>query len=45
VQREEKQNQELIEVSRRILDLTDAIHRSTVPRSDGTDANREHRHE
>jgi uncharacterized membrane protein len=38
VQREEKQNEELIDVSRQILDLTDAIHRSTVPRSDGTDA-------
>lgn len=38
VQREEKQNEELIDVARQILDLTDAIHRSTVPRSDGTDA-------
>jgi uncharacterized membrane protein len=38
VQREEKQNEELIDVSRQILDLTDAIHRSTVPRSDGTDS-------
>lgn len=38
VQREEKQNQELIDVSRQILHLTDAIHRSTVRRSDGTDA-------
>lgn len=38
VQREEKQNEELIDVSRQILDLTDAIYRSTVPRSDGTDA-------
>ena len=38
VQREEKQNEELIDVSRQILDLTDAIHRSTVPRSDGTGA-------
>lgn len=37
VQREEKQNEELIDVSRQILNLTDAIHRSTVPRSDGTD--------
>jgi uncharacterized membrane protein len=36
VQREEKQNEELIDVSRQILDLTHAIHRSTVPRSDGT---------
>jgi uncharacterized membrane protein len=36
VQREEKQNEELIDVSRQILDLTYAIHRSTVPRSDGT---------
>ena len=40
VQREEKQNEELIDVSRRILDLTDAIHRSTVPGSDGPDAHR-----
>lgn len=38
VQREEKQNEELIDFSRQILDLTDAIHRSTVPRSDGTGA-------
>jgi uncharacterized membrane protein len=38
VQREEKQNEELIDVSRQILDLTDAIHRLTVPGSDGTDA-------
>jgi uncharacterized membrane protein len=38
VQREEKQNEELIDVSRQILDLTDAIYRSTVPRSDGTGA-------
>ena len=37
VQREEKQNEELIDVSRQILDLTDAIHRSIVPRSDGVD--------
>jgi uncharacterized membrane protein len=37
VQREEKQNEELIEVSRQILVLTDAIHRSTVPRSDDTE--------
>ena len=37
VQREEKQNEELLRVSQQILDLTDAIHRSTVPRSDGTD--------
>jgi uncharacterized membrane protein len=40
VQREEKQNEELIEVSRRILDLAGAIHRSTVPRSDGSDVYR-----
>lgn len=39
VQREEKQNDELIDVSRQILDLTDAIHRATVPGSDGTDTN------
>jgi uncharacterized membrane protein len=38
VQREEKQNEELIDISRQILDLTNAIHRSTVPRSDGADA-------
>jgi uncharacterized membrane protein len=38
VQREENQNKELIDVSRQILDLTDAIHRSTVPPSDGTHA-------
>jgi uncharacterized membrane protein len=38
VQREEKQNQELLDVSRRILDLTDQIHRSTVAPSKGTDA-------
>ena len=38
VQREEKQNEELIDVSRQILHLTDAIHRSIVPRSDGTDS-------
>jgi uncharacterized membrane protein len=40
VQREEKQNEELIDVSRQILHLTDAIHRSTVPGSDGTDTYR-----
>jgi uncharacterized membrane protein len=45
VQREERQNEELIDVSRRILDLTDAIHRSTVPRSDDTNDIKEHRHE
>jgi uncharacterized membrane protein len=38
VQREEKQNEELLRVSQQILERTDAIHRSTVPRSDGTDA-------
>ena len=37
VQREEKQNMELLRVSQQILERTDAIHRSTVPRSDGTD--------
>ena len=37
VQREEKQNEELLDISRQILGLTDAIHRSTVPRSNGTD--------
>jgi hypothetical protein len=38
VQREEKQNEELLRVSQQILERTDAIHRLTVPRSDGTDA-------
>ncbi len=38
VQREEKQNEELLRVSQQILERTDAIHRSTVRRSDGTDA-------
>jgi uncharacterized membrane protein len=36
VQREERQNEELLVVSRQILDLTDAIHRSTVTQSDET---------
>jgi uncharacterized membrane protein len=39
VQREEKQNEELLDVSRRILDLTDQIHRSTVARAKATGAN------
>jgi len=38
VQREEKQNEQLIDLSRQILDLTDTIHRSTAPRTDDTDA-------
>ena len=38
VQREEKQNEELLRISRQILERTDAMHRPTVPRSDGTDA-------
>jgi uncharacterized membrane protein len=33
IQHEERQNEELLDVSRRILDLTEAIHGSTVPRS------------
>jgi len=35
VQREEKQNEALLEVSKQILNLTDSIHRATVPRSEG----------
>ena len=34
VQHEEKQNEQLLQVSQQILDLTDAIHRSTVQRVD-----------
>jgi uncharacterized membrane protein len=34
VQREEKQNEQLLQVSRQILELTDAIHAATVPRCD-----------
>jgi uncharacterized membrane protein len=37
VQREEKQNEQLLELSHQILELTDAIHRSPVPPSDGVD--------
>ena len=37
VQREERQNEQLLQLSQQILDLTDAIHRSTVPGADGRD--------
>jgi len=36
VQLEEKQNEQLLDLSRQILDLTDAIHRVTIPQSGGT---------